>query len=894
MASASRIRRLFGDHRIAQARQHRGRRRALLQLEPLERRALMSGITYQVNTFNDTLDFGLAQGTDQNGQISLRSAIEAANYDEGEYLGQVSSITIDLPAGTYDLSLGELALIPDGIPVTIVGQGSTQSIIDAQMQSRVMEIEQGIAATPIMLQNVVLENGVATDSGVTTSIEAEGAGILDNTNPLSLQNVTLTSNRVLGETSDYPSAWGGAIYAFDAALSITDCTITDNVAQSLVDGQTIGGGIYDDEGNLTLTNSTVDSNSATGGNGALGGGIYSIGANDSISGSQIEGNGAYAGLAPVNVAGDSAQGGGLFFGSGPIPYPPPAVGNSLTIQNSQISGNLADGGGGGYGANAILHGVTVPVTSNEPPQPGQPGGGAYGAGVYVEGGQAHLTVTITNSSVNGNSATGGIGGAGGGGRYAATGATGGNGGPVYGAGISMNDPGATLTIMNSTISQNGASGGTGGAGGNENVPANVPSPPAAAPGGNGGLGGTVEGGGALIDAGVVTVTDTTFESNAATGGAGGVGGLGVSGVDSSGASGGNGGNGGSGGAVFGAALYVPAATSNPTTDTFAALTIQNNSTNGGAGGAGAAGSSGGNFSTAGAMAILEDVSYVPVFGVLADVGMIALDAVRQTSTTPGAAGGDGGFGGAGGSVGAAFVIGGGTTQINGTAIVQNASQAGAGGDGGNGGNGGNNDSGPGGDAGNGGAAGIGGFAYGGGLEVYGGTVTVLDTTIDSNATTAGMGGGFGLPGTPGDQETVAFSDYFFPALNVAMAITGYEIGGTAEEVFSATWDITKLAGKTAAYFTTSQFAYPEFGYVTPYVTGADDQTATVAVSGVAGGGGIYADGGTLNLISDTITRNSSDIAGGVYISPGSTVNIGNTIIAQNTAQALKPIFMLPV
>jgi hypothetical protein len=889
MASASRIRRLFGKKSAGTDLRRRPGRHTPLHLESLDRRIMLSGITYQVNTFNDTNAVGTepVQGTDQNGQISLRSAIEATNYDEGEFLGQVSSITIDLPGGNYNLSLGELDLIPDGIPVLIAGQGLAQSVINAQQQSRVLEIQQGFAATQVTLENVELENGTTSNSGALSLQAAVGAGILDNLNPLSLQNVTLAQDEAIA-TDASPNAWGGAIYDFGAALSITDSTIANNFALSNFGGQTLGGGIYDDGGNFTLTSSTVESNVLTNGTVAAGAGIYSIGANDSISGSTIEANGAHAGAAATNTAGYSAQGGGLFFGSGPIPYPPPAGGNSLSIQNSQITDNTATGGAGGAGSNATTSSTTIGGPPAQPPQPGQPGGSAYGGGVYIEGGQAHIAVTITNSSVSGNSATGGIGGAGGGGRGSSTASAGGSGGSVLGAGISMNDPKAILSITSSTISQNVATGGQGGAGGSEYVPSGVPAPPIGAAGGTGGVGGSVEGVGASVQAGTVTVTGTTFQSNDATGGAGGAGGLGFPGLQTSGGDGGDGGNGGSGGGVFGAALYVPAASSNGTADTFSALLIQNNSSTGGAGGAGASGSAGGNFSLQGILDILDDIAYVPYVGVAADVGIIIVDAVRATSTSQGAAGGDGGFGGAGGNVGAALVIGGGNTLLSGTAIVQNSAQAGVGGNGGAGGNGGDNDDGAGGYAGNGGAAGVGGFVYGAGFEEYGGVVTVADTTIDSNTATAGMGGAFGVPGTPGDQQTVSASDFFFPALNIALAVTGFGIGGTAGHALEGAWALFSLSYKSASYFTTSQFAYPQFLALTPSITGATAQTASAAVSGVAGGGGVYAAGGTLNLINDTITRNTSGIAGGVYTSPGSTVDIGNTIIAQNTARSSEP------
>jgi hypothetical protein len=65
-------------------------------LEGLEGRVTPS--TFQVNTFLDTVTVNLKTGRDAAGNISLRSAIMAADANP-------SSDTIVLPAGTYTLRL---------------------------------------------------------------------------------------------------------------------------------------------------------------------------------------------------------------------------------------------------------------------------------------------------------------------------------------------------------------------------------------------------------------------------------------------------------------------------------------------------------------------------------------------------------------------------------------------------------------------------------------------------------------------------------------------------------------------------------------------------------------------------------------------------------------------
>ncbi len=310
----------------------------------------MLSTTYQVNTGND-LPLGtvlplLGWDTNGNGEISLRSAIQAVNdYEAND--PQAGPFTIDVPAGTYNLSLGELDLIPNGVAVTIVGQGSgpQATVIDAQNQSRVLEIQSGAAAASITLEDLSVNYGIAKDSGATGSANAVGGGILDNGNPLSLQDVNLFGNYAYA-TSSRPTALGGAIFDNGAPLTIQGGSINEDYAYSPpgeVSGPTLGGGIYDAGGTLMMSGATVEYDDATGGTTAAGGGIYVTNANAAISSSTIEVDGASAGAAPTNVAGYQAEGGGLYFAP-PTANTGSAPQGSLTLQNSQITNNVVAGG----------------------------------------------------------------------------------------------------------------------------------------------------------------------------------------------------------------------------------------------------------------------------------------------------------------------------------------------------------------------------------------------------------------------------------------------------------------------------------------------------------------------------------------------------------------------
>ncbi len=75
----------------------------------------MAPAAFTVNTLADTDAIDLTKGTDKTHHVSLRSALQAANH-----LGL--SNTISLPAGTYDLSLGQLDIKNN---LTLTGMGGT-------------------------------------------------------------------------------------------------------------------------------------------------------------------------------------------------------------------------------------------------------------------------------------------------------------------------------------------------------------------------------------------------------------------------------------------------------------------------------------------------------------------------------------------------------------------------------------------------------------------------------------------------------------------------------------------------------------------------------------------------------------------------------------------------
>ena len=115
-----------------------------LNLEVLEERTTPTVFT--VNTVADTVAVNFATGQDANGNVSLRSAVMAADETAG-------TDTIMVPAGTYKLtragqasdgSSGDLHIFSttgDAMNLTITGAGAKAVAIDANtINNRVFEI----------------------------------------------------------------------------------------------------------------------------------------------------------------------------------------------------------------------------------------------------------------------------------------------------------------------------------------------------------------------------------------------------------------------------------------------------------------------------------------------------------------------------------------------------------------------------------------------------------------------------------------------------------------------------------------------------------------------------------------------------------------------------------
>ena len=157
----------------------------------------------------------------------------------------------------------------------------------------------------------------------------------------------------------------------EGTLTLINSTVSDNRADFS------GGGGIDNEGMLTLINSTVSDNRADFSGGNNGGGIYNNGALTLIN-STVSDNRTYYG-----------NGGGIYSA------------DTLTLINSTVSDNRADFRGGGGIYNTFEDKLSL-INSTVSDNSASSIGGIYNAG----------TLSLSNSTVSGNSASGpnGVGG----------------------------------------------------------------------------------------------------------------------------------------------------------------------------------------------------------------------------------------------------------------------------------------------------------------------------------------------------------------------------------------------------------------------------------------------------------------------------------------------------
>ncbi len=336
---------------------------------------------------------------------------------------------INVAIGTFNENVmitRDLVIHGMGVGATTVNGGGSGSVFDIS------------AAIVVTITDMTITNGDAPFGG--------GVKVVDST--VILDNVHILRN-VAGQS-------GGGIYNFNGHVTVLNSEIVSNDAEIVH-----GGGIYQAFTGATLhiSNTLIAENYSPGD----GGGIYN--------------SGGYVAIHDVHMNDNSTQrfGGGIENSAG-----------QLTVQNSQILSNTALVRGGGIDNTGLLTVTHSTISYNEALSPTIPNATGQGGGISnVLSGTAVLDnvviahnhtavsgagiwndsqLSMWRTAVDGNSASSGFG---------------------TGGGI-VNSSGATLQVIESTISRNAV----------------------------------IASGGGIQNAGTLTITNSTISGNHANGGGG--------------------------------------------------------------------------------------------------------------------------------------------------------------------------------------------------------------------------------------------------------------------------------------------------------------------------------------------------------------------------------------
>jgi CSLREA domain-containing protein len=301
-----------------------------------------------------------------DGVCSLREAVIAANIDTAGPGNDCTvgngADTVSVPGGVYKLSIaktgtddaasGDLNITQ---PATLSGAGAASTQLDGRGVDRVF----AVGATGVQISGLTITGGDAGN-------ETGGGIVVSSGGSLTLQGSILTANK----------AYEGGGIANNGQAVISDSTISHN------NGMSGGGGIY----NGTVESMVIERTQVLNNTAQRAGGVYENDGTLTIVGGSVSNNGN---------ATTTMQGGGLEIDGGPT---------SLT--DVQVTGNVADNVGAGIHSDTRPAQETtldrVDVSGNELVSFGNV---VRGAGIYAIG-----AITLTDSWVHDNSGLHGEGG----------------------------------------------------------------------------------------------------------------------------------------------------------------------------------------------------------------------------------------------------------------------------------------------------------------------------------------------------------------------------------------------------------------------------------------------------------------------------------------------------
>ncbi len=292
--------------------------------------ASVSAATITVDRTDDTAAAGAC--TAAVNDCSLRGAFAFANANSGT--------VINIPAGTYNLTINELVVgTATNISTTITGAGAATTTINQTVANRRV-----INLNPTLAADVVVNiSGVRITGGNSPGDNFGGGGLIGGgfNNTLNLSNCIFENNSDINAAT---AKGGGIEWAGGGFLNIDNCTFNNNTAGSAAGNKGVGGGVdynllnlagASGQGGLTVTNSTFTNNKAGASNSGAGGGLSVAVSTTQTPRTVTITNNTFTG----NQANAASNGlGGAITNAGS---------SAITVKFNHITGNTATGGATG-------------------------------------------------------------------------------------------------------------------------------------------------------------------------------------------------------------------------------------------------------------------------------------------------------------------------------------------------------------------------------------------------------------------------------------------------------------------------------------------------------------------------------------------------------------------
>ena len=371
--------------------------------------------TFTVNSILDEAELPATLGDGicktPSGVCTLRAAIQEANAYPGAdtILLNNGIYKVTIPARTEDSGLaGDFDIFSD---VTIKGKGAGKTFINGNKLDRVFHV---IGSVTVVISDVTIQNGLVEDGGPSPS--CFGGGIFNDGGTVSLTKVAVSNNRAASTSVD--NSRGGGIYVANyGKLTVKNSVISNNLVQGNL--YAYGGGIFNENGTVTLTGSTVSENSVwSPGGQAYGGGILNNAygvltmtqskvLKNTASGKYVRGGGICSDSDTITITGgsitdnaalggSSANGGGFYFRESTA-----AVAHCTIARNTAIGSDEGNGGGVfGGGSSYVATFAQCSISQNRAQGMGSTAGS--GGGLYTVNG----VVTLSGGTISDNSASG--------------------------------------------------------------------------------------------------------------------------------------------------------------------------------------------------------------------------------------------------------------------------------------------------------------------------------------------------------------------------------------------------------------------------------------------------------------------------------------------------------